>query len=71
MNFYLLTNKRTGYDCFHQKLIRATTAHRARVLANKHTGDEGEIWEDSDKVLCEICSCKGKEGPIIEYFNNG
>lgn len=48
-----------GYDEYKGKVIIASSAKAARALANLRTGDEGQIWNDSKKVLC-------KELPLVE-----
>ena len=59
------------YDSYYDKIIRAETEHAARELANKDMGDEGKIWEDTAKVLCQVITPFGTEEVILTNFLAG
>ena len=72
MKLYLLFNfSDLGYDKMSGHLIRAASEKRAREIANGSVGDEGRIWDDSEKVSCEIVSSEGIESIIISDFHAG
>ncbi len=72
MKLYLLERiNETDWDEYAAKLIRAKNESGARELANKHTGDEGKIWNDSSLASCKVVSSSGVEEEIISDFNAG
>lgn len=69
---YLLTRtERTGYDEYDAKVVRANSEEQARNIANLRVGDEGQMWTDKTKVVCQIIKPNGKEGEILGSFNAG
>ncbi len=71
MTVYLLTRINfIEYDEYDAKVIVSTSELKAREIANEHTGDEGQIWNDEDKVKCELISLD-TEGVVLESFNAG
>jgi hypothetical protein len=76
MKIYKLVNFAgyQGYDTYDAMVIAASSAKRARQLANEETGDEGKIWADANMVSCEMIgrACSSVvEGRIIGSFNAG
>lgn len=69
MQLYLLTTKPLTGRTFSSKLIRAHSQSRARYIANRVVGAEGQIWEDEDEVKCEIILGTGCEGVILSDFS--
>jgi hypothetical protein len=58
VNIYLLQRKQFSYDEYRAKVVVAENESRARELANKDVGDEGQIWTDESQVTCTIVDTK-------------
>ena len=65
------SNSFAYYDSYYGKVIRAKSEKSARKLANENTGDEGKIWEDTNKVSCKIITVNGDEEIILIDFLAG
>lgn len=71
MQIYCLTLiDSVDWDEFDGKVIVAQNEADARRIANKHTGTEGKVWEDTAFVKCEIVNTD-KEGVVLESFCAG
>lgn len=69
---YLLSRPgHIDYDEYDSKVVRATSEREARALANAQVGDEGNIWEDSSEVNCEVVDPEGQPGVISSSFHVG
>ena len=71
MLFLLKVIDSGGYDEYDEKVIRASGPQEARMIANKKTGFEGKIWEDTKKVVCTPIQTTGDPEVIITSFNAG
>ena len=75
MNIYLLKRKadRAGYDVANGFVVRANTAKKARLLASREAGDEGDIkWirpKYSSLECIGECSSTMNEAVILRDFN--
>ena len=65
------TKYETIYDAFVEKLIRAENEAEARKIANSHVGDECEVWEDPEQVICKVITLEGNPEVIITNYNAG
>jgi hypothetical protein len=59
------------YDCYDGRVIRADSEKRCREIANQSVGDEGKIWEDPQRVSCQIITDDGPEEIILSDFRAG
>jgi hypothetical protein len=50
------------------KAILAPSERRARLLANKDTGDEGEIWENATLVSCKRIDLNVEQIILTEFM---
>ena len=61
-----------SWDEFEGFVVRAKTRERAREIASKKAGEEGEMtWLDALKTSCEPIEDVGEEETILEAFNAG
>ena len=67
---YLLLNnsKKSGYDSYLGKVIRAKSEKEARKIANEDTGAECKIWENSKIASCEKIKSVGTSKVILSDF---
>ena len=60
------------YDTAQGFVVRAKTAHEARILAEEDSGDESrrgdKVWLDSKKTTCRILSNDGPAEMILKDF---
>lgn len=68
--FHLYREDGAGWDEFDAKIIVAENEEKARKIANQNVGDEGEVWEDSELVKCEVVNTE-REGVVLASFNAG
>lgn len=59
------------YDVFNGHVIRADNEYRARQMADEKSADEGHIWRDPKKALCNELTADGPEGFQLSDFNAG
>ncbi len=72
MKLYLLQRKDEVYlDEFLAKIVRAKNATQARRIANKETGDEGNVWHFPLTTSCVRLKEDGKACVILADFNAG
>ncbi len=70
--FYLSVRNVVGYDSYDAKVVIAVNECNARKMANENTGDEGDIWQDKDKVSCRLIRLMSEvEGVLLASFNAG
>lgn len=60
-----------GWDEYDIKIIRADSEQEARLIANENVGDEGKMWENSKRILCERILETGDAKEILGSFNAG
>ena len=71
MNIYLLTRlDSVGYGECDAMIIIAHSTFEARELANMHTADEGQIWEDLTKVDCTCLDLTASK-VVLKSFRAG
>ena len=71
MKIFLLTRKEeTDWDEYAGKVVVAKNEENARKIANTSTADEGLIWEDPEKVTCNIVDTEF-EHIVLEDFKAG
>jgi hypothetical protein len=68
--YVLVRNDEAGYDEYDSKVFVAKNEKRAREIANRHVGDEGEMWTDTRLVACEIVDIS-VEREVVGSFNAG
>jgi hypothetical protein len=59
------------WDEYEAKIIRAKTVKEARSIANRHTGDEGCIWDNVIKVKCIQIPVCGESEELMGLFHPG
>lgn len=73
MAIYLLTRgpEDWGGDENNGFVISAPNEDKARSTANESASDEGHIWDDCDRVKCEIINKHTPTGIILRSFTAG
>lgn len=64
-------NAKTIWDGNIGYVIRACSEEKARALANIEAEREGRIWNDPEKVSCEVITETGSHEIILTSFNGG
>lgn len=60
------------YDCTFGVVVRADSEGRARALASKEAGDEGQTsWMDKRLTTCSELTADGAEEVVLRDFNAG
>ena len=60
-----------GYDENVGFVISAKNETTARAMANDNACDEGKIWDDKNRIKCEIVTNKTPAGIVLRSFNAG
>jgi len=72
MAIYLLVRTdHTGYDEYDGRVICADSETQARAIANESVGNEGRMWDDLNRVTCEMVDPDGECGEVLASFNAG
>ena len=79
--YELFTKVEVGYDCYQGFIIRASSAKKAREIAQKNGADECDkylgggkekpFWTDPKKTACREVKASGKEEVVLSDFVAG